>query len=82
MDGITHDDVADFKKTSFVDINKAAMNIADAVIKSSEKIHPELESHFNNINKPKLNYHDFDSFVQAHSDFYDEILESANVLQD
>lgn len=82
MDGITHEDVADFKKTSFVDINKAAMNISDAVIKASEKLHPDLESHFNDINKPKLNYHDFDSFVQAHSDFYDEILESANVLQD
>jgi len=82
MDGISGDDVADYKKTSFVDINKAAMNISDAVIKASEKIHPELESHFNQINKPKLNYHDFESFVKAHSDFYDEILESATVLQD
>ncbi|MBI2281390.1 MAG: glycogen/starch synthase [Bacteroidetes bacterium] len=80
MDGISDEHVADYKKTSFVDINKAAMNLSDAVVMGCEKIHPELEDYFNTIDKPKLNYHDAESFVQAHSEFYDEILES--VLQD
>ncbi|MCC7332810.1 MAG: glycogen/starch synthase [Flavobacteriales bacterium] len=82
MDGIQNSDISDYKKTSFVDINKAAMNISDAVIQASEKIHPELQSHFDNINKPKLNFQDAESFIKAHSDFYDEILESVGVLQD
>ncbi len=82
MDGINSDDILDYKKTSFIDINKAAMNASDAVIQATENIHPELKDYFDKINKPKLNYHDFESFVQAHSDFYDEILESAVVLQD
>lgn len=80
MDGISAEHVADYKKTSFVDINKAAMNCSDAVVMGCEKIHPELEDYFNTIDKPKLNYHNAESFVQAHSEFYDEILES--VLQD
>lgn len=80
MDGISDEAVADYRKTSFIDINKAAMNISDAVVMGSRKIQPELESYFNIIDKPKLNYHDAESFVQAHSEFYDEILES--VLQD
>ena len=80
MDGIYDEDVVDYKKTSFIDINKAAMNMSDAVVMGCEKVNPELMSYFNTIDKPKLNYHDTESFVQAHSEFYDEILES--VLQD
>ncbi|MCB9175462.1 MAG: glycogen/starch synthase [Flavobacteriales bacterium] len=80
MDGISAEDVADYKKTSFIDINKAAMNASDAVVMGSEKVHPELESYFNSIDKPKLKHQDMETFVQAHSEFYDEILES--VLQD
>ena len=46
-----------------------------------ETVHPELESYFNKIDKPKMNFHNAESLVQAHSEFYDEILESV-VLQD
>lgn len=81
MDGISDENVSDYKKTSFVDINIAAMNCADAVVMGCETVDPELESYFNKIDKPKMNFHNAESLVQAHSEFYDEILESV-VLQD
>ena len=82
MDGITDEDVADYNSTSFVGLNKAAINAADAVIKASKNINGELESYFNEVNKPKLGYQSPEEYVDAYSNFYDEILESVEVLQD
>ncbi len=82
MDEITEGDVADYSDTSFIGLNKAAMNASDAVIKASEKINPELEDYFQSIDKPKLDYQSPDEYIKAYSSFYDEILETTEVLQD
>jgi starch synthase len=82
MEGISEEDIADYNDTSFVGLNKAAMNASDAVIKASETINPELEDHFNGIDKPKLGYQSPEDYISAYSSFYDEILESSEVLQD
>ncbi|MCB0408641.1 MAG: glycogen/starch synthase [Flavobacteriales bacterium] len=81
MDGMSENDIADYKKTSFVDINIAAMNASDAIVKTSKKIHPKLQEYFDNSEKPKLECEGQDCYINAHSDFYDEILESVEVLQ-
>lgn len=82
MDGITEDDIKGYHDSSFVGINKAAMEASDGVIKSSETIHKDLEALFNKIEKPKLDYKNKEEYVNAYSDFYDEILESEEVLQE
>ena len=82
MDDISEEAIADYADTSFVGLNKAAINASDAVIMASEKINPELEEHFNNIDKPKLGYQSPEDYVEAYSNFYDEILSSSEVLQD
>jgi starch synthase len=82
MDNISEEDVNGYNDTSFVGINKAAMDISDAVIKASESIHPDLESHFESMSKPKLDYHSPEEYVKAYDNLYDEILESTGVLQD
>ncbi|MBL4593462.1 MAG: glycogen/starch synthase [Flavobacteriales bacterium] len=82
MDGISEEAMADYADSSFVGLNKAAMNASDAVIKASETINPELEEYFNGIDKPKLGYQSPEDYIEAYSDFYDEILESSEVLQD
>lgn len=82
MDEISEEAIADYKDSSFVGLNKAAMNASDAVIKASENINSELEDHYNSIDKPKLGYHSPDEYIEAYSNFYDEILESSEVLQD
>lgn len=82
MDGISEDAVQDYLDTSFVGLNKAAINASDAVIQASETINPDLESYFNDLDKPKLGYQKPEEYVEAYSNFYDEILESEEVLQD
>jgi starch synthase len=82
MDGISEEAIADYNDTSFVGLNKAAMNASDAIIKASETINPELEDLFNSIEKPKLGYQSPEDYISAYSSFYDEILESSEVLQD
>ena len=57
------------------------MNASDAVVKASEKIHPSLQEYFDNTDKPKFDCQDKDCYVDDHSNFYDEILESVEVLQ-
>ena len=82
MDGIEEDDIVDYNSTSFVGLTKAAINSSDAIIKASETINKELEAHFNEVDKPKLDYQTPEEYVDAYSNFYDEILEAAEVLQD
>jgi starch synthase len=80
MDGISEEAIADYKKTSFVDLNIAAINASDAIVKASENIHPDLQAIFDKTEKPKFDCQDKDCFVDDHSNFYDEILESIEVL--
>ena len=82
MDDISDEAIADYADTSFVGLNKAAMNASDAVIMASETINPELEKHFKNSDKPKLGYQTPEDYIAAYSSFYDEILEQEEVLQD
>jgi len=82
MGNISEKDVEDYADTSFVGLNKAAMNASDAIIKASETIHPELEEHFNNIDKPKLDYQTKEEYIEAYSTFYDEVTDLSEVLQD
>lgn len=82
MDEIPEEAMADYADTSFVGLNKAAINASDAVIMASETINPELEKYFNTIDKPKLGYQTPEDYIEAYSNFYDEILESSEVLQD
>lgn len=82
MDGISEDEINDYSETSFNGLNIAAMNASDAVIKASETVNKELDAHFTGINKPTLDYQSPEEYVDAYSDFYDEILASEEVLQD
>ena len=82
MDDITEEDMSGFGDTSFVGLNKAAMDISDAVIKASENVHPDLEEYFQSIDKPKLGYQSMEEYVKAYDGLYDEILEETEVLQD
>jgi len=80
MEGINDEDVKDYADTSFVGLNIAAMNASDAVIKGSETINKDLEDHFKNYDKPKLDYQNEEKYIESYSKFYDQILESSEVL--
>jgi starch synthase len=80
LDGITDADVKKLKDPTFVNVTKAAMDMADAVIQGSEKIHPDLQKYMKTLNKPVLGFKSPEEYVEAYSNFYDEILEEEPAL--
>jgi starch synthase len=82
MDGVSENDVKDFKKPTFENINIAAMKWSDAVVKASEKLPKELEKAFNDYNKLKLEHQPADTYVDAYDEFYNEVLETSEVMAD
>ena len=62
--------------------SKHAIDFSDAVIKSSENIHPEIEKYIKGSNIPVLEYHDNDTYIDAYAAFYDEVLVNETVLAD
>ena len=82
MDNISEEAIKDYADTSFIGLNKAAINASDAVIKACEKINPELEAFFQSVDKPKLDFQGTENYIEAYSNFYDEILQVTPVLQD
>jgi starch synthase len=80
LDGVTDADVKKLKDPTFVNITKAAMDMADAVIQASETIHPDLAKYMKTLNKPVLGYKNQDEYIDAFSAFYDEVLEEEPAL--
>ena len=85
MDGVTAEDTKLYKEPSMVNVNIAAMKLADGVIKSAEEKNATIDAYLKKATKPLLtipSYEDESSFVSACSDFYDELLETEPVLAD
>jgi len=75
LENIDAKDLSLLEKPNFVNIYKQAIQFSDAIIKGSEKLHPEIDSFIADINKPTLEYQNEEEYVNAYSNFYDEILE-------
>ncbi|OFX80267.1 MAG: glycogen synthase [Bacteroidetes bacterium GWE2_29_8] len=81
MDGIRKQDLDKYKNTDFISINKAAIDYADAITIGSPNINPELMEYIDSIRstKPVLDLHSEEDYIEAYSEFYDEILVNASV---
>ncbi|HNS13361.1 MAG TPA: glycogen/starch synthase [Bacteroidia bacterium] len=85
MDGISADDMKHYKEPTMANLQLAAMKLSDAVIKGCDGKHPELDAYLKKSGKPVLGFQPYDeegNFVNACSDFYDELLEQEPVLAD
>jgi len=80
FDGIEKQDTELLKTPSYVNVTKAAINMADAVIKGSPKINSEVEKYMKKSGKPILEYKSLDEYISAYDEFYDAVLEDAAVL--
>jgi starch synthase len=77
MDGVTADDMKLYKEPSMANIHLAAMKLSDGIIKGCDGKHTAIDNFLKKAGKPVMNYQPFDdegNFVNACSDFYDEIL--------
>jgi starch synthase len=75
MEGMTNEHLSLYKDPTYVNINLAAMSMADAVIKGSTSIHPDLEGALKKYSKPNLDFKSQEEYVDAYSNLYDELLE-------
>jgi starch synthase len=82
LEGISPKDLKHYKTPSYVNIIKAAIDFSDAVIIGSPKIHPELMSYLLETEKPHLQYQEPENYIDAYSEFYDEVLISESVAID
>ena len=76
VEGLSNKDLAHYKTPDYVNLIKAAIEDSDAIIIGSEKINPEIEKHLKTIKKPILPFQDEDSYIDAYSEFYDEMLKA------
>ena len=76
-DGAKAKDVELLKKdTSFVALNKVAIDFADGVIQGSEQINPELSEYIaSKADKPFLPYQSQETYIDEINKFYDLILD-------
>jgi starch synthase len=82
MDGITQNDLKELKTNSYVGLTASAIAKSDAVIKGSSDINPLVENLIKKSNKPVLDYQSPDDYIDAYSNFYDEVLLEDSVLVD
>ncbi len=79
LDGITNKDLKHYKKPTYVNMMKAAIDFSEGVIIGSETVNQELLDYANESGKPMLPYQPLDRFVDAYNNFYDKILNSQPV---
>jgi starch synthase len=82
FDTLTDEDVAQFEDTTHMGLTKAAIKYADAVIIGDEELSPEAAAEATGCNKPLLGFQDEESYLDAYSEFYTEVLAGDSVLAD
>jgi starch synthase len=82
MDGLSDDDIRDFKDTGYPSITGAAMKWSDAVVVGTQELHPQVEKDLKKLSKPVLEYRPQDEYIDAIDQFYEEVLLEDSVLAD
>ncbi|MDA3952172.1 MAG: glycogen/starch synthase [Bacteroidales bacterium] len=73
-ENITKNDVSILKDPNYVNLSKLAIEMSDATIIGSETINPEISSFIKNSQKPYLDFKTEEEYIDAYSQFYDQIL--------
>ena len=68
------------KEPTFDNLNQFAIDLADGVVVGSEKINAASQKAVKGAQRKTLDYHSMETFADAYSDFYDELLQAEPVL--
>jgi starch synthase len=74
LEGITKEDVEVLSDPNYENVCKLGINYSDAVIKGSENINANVESHIKSTDKLFLDYQPEETYIDAYNDFYDKVL--------
>lgn len=80
FDGVEKQDIETLKSPTFTNVTKNAIDWSDAVIKGSPKINTDVDKYIKKEGKLALEYQSMETYIDAYSDFYDEVLETESVL--
>ena len=75
MEGISSEDVAVIQKPDFIQLNKMAIDHSDGIIIASQDAPKEIVDYVKVSGKPVLDLMGQEEYVEAYSDFYNQILE-------
>ena len=73
FDGINKKDISTIDTPNFINLSKLAIDNADALIITSDKVSDELKEYAKNSGKPILSHNDED-YIDSYSAFYDDML--------
>ena len=82
MEGISTKDLKHYKNANYVSMIKAAVDFSDGIIFGSPEINPELMKYVKESGKPHLEFQPMEKYIDAYSQFYDEILVNESVEVD
>ncbi|KPK79097.1 MAG: glycogen synthase [Bacteroides sp. SM23_62_1] len=74
VEGITKEDINILEKPNYENLSRIALDMADATIIGSKEINKNISKYIKSIKKPVLEYKSEDEYINAYSDFYDQIL--------
>ncbi len=74
LEGIDNSDIKVIRTPNYENLSKLALDKSDAVIIGSKEINKNLQKYIKNLKKPVLQYKSSEEYIDAYSEFYDEIL--------
>lgn len=74
IDGIKDDDVTGLTIPSFENLTRMAIELSDAIIFGSKEINKTIHKYIKSLKKPVLEYKPEEEYIDAYSDFYDDLL--------
>ena len=74
MDGIQDDDIEALAEPSFENLTRLALDMSDAAIIGSTEINKSVQKYIKTIKMPVLDYKAEEEYIDAYSEFYDELL--------
>lgn len=78
MDGVPAEDLKIVEDPSYLNYIKLTVNMSDGIIIGSNQIHRDVIKYLEKSGKPLLPYQDADSYVEAYSVFYDEVMNGSH----
>lgn len=75
LPGITTKHLKHYKKPTYVNLIKAAIDFSDALIMGSEKVNPEIQQYINDSGKPLLPFQTGDDYIEVYNNYYNELLQ-------
>jgi starch synthase len=81
-DEVSEKEAIEIKEPSVLNMHKLAIRYSDGIVLGDETLNKELSSYITKSEKTVLEYHNEDTIIDAHQEFYSAVLELETVLVD